>query len=54
MEQARELDFKLLNSYVGHPIIRIIDNSTDFKGKINRVTDALCQIVGAPRPADYV
>jgi predicted ATPase len=53
IEQARELDFKLMNSYVGHPIIRIVDNSTDFKGKITRVTDALCQIVGAPRPADY-
>lgn len=22
-----------MNSYVGHPIIRIVDNSTDFKGQ---------------------
>lgn len=51
LNQARDLDFKVLNAWVGHPRIRIIDNSTDFKGKIQRVEDVICQIVGAPRPA---
>jgi hypothetical protein len=34
LEEARALDFKILNTWVGHPNIRIIDNSTDFQGKI--------------------
>jgi CYTH domain-containing protein/thymidylate kinase len=52
LEQARDLDFKILNAWVGHPRIRIIDNSTDFKGKIQRVIDVVCQVVGAPRPVN--
>eukprot|EP01125_Pyxidicula_operculata_P022511 TRINITY_DN923_c0_g1_i2.p1 TRINITY_DN923_c0_g1~~TRINITY_DN923_c0_g1_i2.p1 ORF type:complete len:418 (+),score=81.22 TRINITY_DN923_c0_g1_i2:496-1749(+) len=51
LNQARDLDFKVLNAWVGHPHIRIIDNSTDFKRKIQRVEEVICQIVGAPRPA---
>jgi len=51
LEEARAVDFKLLNAWVGHPRIKIIDNSTDFKRKIQRVEEAVCQIVGAPRPA---
>lgn len=50
LNEARDLDFKILNSWVGHPRLRIIDNSTDFKSKIKRVEDVICQIVGAPRP----
>jgi len=44
--EARDLDFKVLNAWVGHPRIRIIDNSTDFKTKIQRVEEVICQIVG--------
>jgi len=51
LNEARDLDFKVLNAWVGHPRIRIIDNSTDFKTKIQRVEEVICQIVGAPRPA---
>jgi hypothetical protein len=43
---------QILNAWVGHPRIRIIDNSTDFKGKIQRVIDVVCQVVGAPRPVN--
>jgi len=50
LNEARELDDKVLKAWVGHPKIRIIDNSTDFKNKIRRVEDVICQIVGAPRP----
>jgi len=50
LNQARDLDFKVLNAWVGHPHIKIIDNSTSFKDKIRRVEDAICQIIGAPRP----
>ncbi len=37
IDEARALDFKILNAWIGHPVIRIIDNSTDFGGKIKRV-----------------
>jgi hypothetical protein len=39
-----------LQAWVGHPHIKIIDNSTDFAHKITRVEHAICQVVGAPRP----
>jgi len=54
INEARDVDFKIINAWVGHPQIRIIDNSTDFKTKIKRVEDAICQIIGAPRPAKGV
>lgn len=50
LEQAAELDFRILEAWVGHPRIRIVDNSTDWKGKLSRVLDIVCQFVGAPRP----
>eukprot|EP01124_Arcella_intermedia_P017994 TRINITY_DN24970_c0_g1_i1.p1 TRINITY_DN24970_c0_g1~~TRINITY_DN24970_c0_g1_i1.p1 ORF type:complete len:503 (+),score=122.43 TRINITY_DN24970_c0_g1_i1:58-1566(+) len=49
LAQARDLDFKVLNAWVGHPRIRIIDNSTDFQTKIQRVEEVICQIVGTPK-----
>jgi hypothetical protein len=50
IDQARALDFKILNAWVGHPTIRIIDNSTNFEQKIKRVVQQVCQVVGAPKP----
>jgi hypothetical protein len=41
----------VLNAWVGHPRIRIVDNSTDFQTKIARIEQIICQVVGAPRPA---
>jgi predicted ATPase/CYTH domain-containing protein len=52
LQQARDLDFKVLNAWVGHPHIRIVDNSTDFKGKIARVNEIVCQMIGLPRPVE--
>jgi len=50
VQEARELDFRILNAWVGHPNIRIIDNSVDFQEKMKRVVTLICQIVGAPKP----
>lgn len=50
LEQAAELDCRVLEAWVGHPRIRIVDNTTDWNGKLTRVLDAVCQFVGAPRP----
>jgi hypothetical protein len=49
IDEARDLDFRILNAWIGHPKIRIIDNSTDFQMKVRKVIDAICQMVGAPR-----
>lgn len=37
LEQAREIDELTLNAWIGHPRLKIIDNSTDFEGKVERV-----------------
>ena len=47
---ARELDLKILSAWVGHPKVFIIDNSTDFDGKMNRVVTSICRLLGVPRP----
>ena len=52
LDQARDLDEKVRNAWVGHPHLRIIDNSTDFTGKIRRVLTAICRIVEVPAPRE--
>jgi CYTH domain-containing protein/predicted ATPase len=51
-ERARELDARLRHAWVGHPRLRVIDNSTDFAGKVRRVTDAVCRVAGVPGPVE--
>eukprot|EP01087_Luapelamoeba_hula_P016633 TRINITY_DN5129_c0_g3_i3.p1 TRINITY_DN5129_c0_g3~~TRINITY_DN5129_c0_g3_i3.p1 ORF type:complete len:624 (-),score=115.37 TRINITY_DN5129_c0_g3_i3:68-1939(-) len=43
---AKELDLRILNAWIGHPRLYIIDNSTDFKGKMDRVMEVLCRQLG--------
>ena len=47
LEEARGLDARLRDAWIGHPHLRVIDNSTDFEGKIRRVVAAVCR---ASRP----
>lgn len=49
---ARELDQKALEAWVGHPHLRIIDNSTDFPAKLNRTLRAVTQALGRPAPLE--
>lgn len=51
-EQARALDDKLIAAWTGHSHLRVIDNSTDFEGKVRRTIDAMCRIVGIPHPVE--
>jgi CYTH domain-containing protein/predicted ATPase len=51
-EQARTIDRKLRESWLGHPHLRIIDNSTDFAGKMKRVLQAICGVTGIPEPVE--
>src|SRR3972149_3165281 len=40
-EQARALDVLTQIAWVGHPYLRVIDNTTDFKGKMKRLLKQL-------------
>ena len=50
--EARELDRTLHDAWIGHPALRIIDNTTDFEGKVRRVIGAVARAVGHPEPAE--
>ena len=51
-EQARINDKKTLNAWIGHPHLRIIDNSTDFTGKTDRVIAEIFSLLGEPVPSE--
>ncbi|KAI6647975.1 hypothetical protein LOD99_8303 [Oopsacas minuta] len=45
-DEAIQLDNLLKKAWVGHPYVEVIDNSTDFDGKIRRVKEAICARIG--------
>lgn len=47
-EQAIELDDKTQSAWIGHPNFRVIDNSTNFKDKIDRLLNEVYSIIGLP------
>ncbi len=49
-EQARRLDARIRDAWIGHPHLRVIDNSTDFPGKVARAVAAVCGVTGVPEP----
>lgn len=51
-EEARIKDKKTLNAWIGHPHLRVFDNSTDFDGKINRVIEEVFALLGEPVPTE--
>ncbi|MBQ9298341.1 MAG: AAA family ATPase [Clostridia bacterium] len=51
-EQARQLDKKGIENWNGHPHLRIIDNSTDFKQKLNRLMAEIYSVLGEPVPVE--
>lgn len=52
LNQARELDEKTLAVWQGHPHLIVIDNSTNFEGKINRALAAIYRVLGIPEPIE--
>ena len=52
LEEARELDRKTLEAWNGHHHLRIIDNSTDFLGKMRRLLREVCHALGIPAPLE--
>lgn len=43
VDLARELDYKSAAAWIGHPYFDVIDNSTDFEAKVNRMIECVCQ-----------
>lgn len=51
-EAARELDKKGIQNWNGHPHLRIVDNSTDFSQKLNRLMAEVYATIGEPVPVE--
>lgn len=52
LDQARVSDEKTLNAWIGHNHLRIIDNSTDFEGKMKRLLRSVCNALSIPAPLE--
>ena len=52
IEEARALDEKTLLAWNGHPKLRVIDNGTDFAGKMRRTLQTICRFLEIPVPLE--
>lgn len=43
---AKELDYNAAAAWIGHPYFDVIDNSTDFDGKMRRMIGSVCNKIG--------
>ena len=50
VEQAVMADKKTLQAWTGHPHLRVIDNSTDFEGKMLRLIKEVSSFLGEDQP----
>ncbi len=50
IEEAIEKDNSIISAWTGHPHLRIIDNSTDFKTKMQRLLSEISLFLGEPEP----
>lgn len=52
-QQAIQIDEKIISVWTGQPHFRIIDNSTSFEGKMEKVIKEINSIIGIPHPIEY-
>lgn len=50
VEQAAQMDDKFISAWTGHPHLRVIDNSTDFEGKMRRLIREIAYFLGELQP----
>ena len=50
VEEAAELDDKLISAWTGHPHFRVIDNTSDFEGKMRHLISEISAFLGEPEP----
>lgn len=51
-EEARVLDHKTQDAWVGHPHLRVVGNKSDFDEKVREAIAAVCNVVGIPEPQE--
>ena len=52
LEEARLADIRTRNAWTGHPHLRVIDNSTGFNEKIDRLIKEVFAAMGIPTPIE--
>lgn len=52
VEQAVELDNKIIAAWTGHPHFRVINNETDFEKKMKRLMKEIASFLGGPEPLE--
>ncbi|MCL5733308.1 MAG: AAA family ATPase, partial [Patescibacteria group bacterium] len=52
LEEAITADGKTLAAWIGHPHLKVIDNSIDFEGKLKRAFRIVCKTLGIPVPTE--
>ncbi len=52
VEEAKVLDDKIISAWTGHPHFRIIDNSTEFEEKLERLIKEIASFLGEPEPME--
>jgi len=50
LDDARKSDKKTLQAWTGHPHLRVIDNSTDFQGKMHKLITEISTFLGEVEP----
>ena len=49
-EEASCIDDTIIASWTGHPHLRVIDNSSDFDGKMSKLISEIASFLGEPEP----
>lgn len=52
LEEARIVDKRIQNCWVGHPHLKVIDNSTSFESKMKRALATTCRFLDIPVPVE--
>ncbi len=52
LQDVRDLDARTIAAYIGHPHLYIIDNSTGWNGKLDRLFRAVLWTLGIPKPVE--
>ena len=52
VDEAIALDNRVIEAWTGHPHFRVIDNSTDFEGKLQRLISEIAAFLGEPEPVE--
>ncbi len=52
LDAARQIDRATIEAWLGHPHLKIIDNSTDFEGKMKRLLAGITKVLEMPVPLE--